>query len=748
MTLGEGESEVLVDAHDLAGRAHFGAEEAVDRHAIGPPEAVEREDCFLDRHGGMGGQSPPVPDQREQPFLAQFLDRCAEHDAGGCLGQRHTRRLGHEGHGARSTRVRLEDVENVLRQSELDVHQPSHADASGQRQSALADPLDLSVTEGGGGQRAGAVAGVDPGLLDVLHDATEIHVDPVVEDVDVDLHRIVEESIDEDRVLRARRRRPLHVGAQGLVVVDDLHPASAEDIGGPDQDRIADPLGDGEGLVDRVCRAVLGRGEAGLAEDPPEGPAVLGEVDGLRTRADDRHPLGLQGLGEPERGLAAELDDDASDRARSLLGGVDLEDVLEGERLEVEPAARVVVGRDGLGVAVDHNGVVARLAQREARMDTGVVELDTLADPVGAGAEDEHRGVLAGRDLALLVVAAVVVGRRGVELGRARVDRLEDRPHSECVTDAADDALRHTPQLGELGVTEAMPLGQPKQLGGQLIRRGHRFGDLVDQLDLVEEPRVDPGRVVDLLDGQPPAQCLLDEDDAPVGGSLGLQEECLRGRRFGALAVPVEGRPLLLDRAQRLLEGLGEVASDGHRLPDRLHRGGEGVVGERELLKGESRHLDDDVVDGRLETRRRLFGDVVGDLVEGEPDGHLRGDLGDREAGRLRRQRRRARDAGVHLDDDDPPILGIDGELDVAAPRVDPHFADDRDRDVTEPLVFTVGERECGRNRDRVTGVHTHRVEVLDRADDHHVVRVVAHELQLVFLPPQDRLLEQDLRRG
>ena len=51
----------------------------------------------------------------------------------------------------------------------------------------------------------------------------------------------------------------------------------------------------------------------------------------------------------------------------------------------------------------------------------------------------------------------------------------------------------------------------------------------------------------------------------------------------------------------------------------------------------------------------------------------------------------------------------------------------------------------AGRDGDRVAGVHADRVDVLDRADDDRVVGRVAHELELVLLPPEDRLLEQHL---
>jgi hypothetical protein len=96
-----------------------------------------------------------------------------------------------------------------------------------------------------------------------------------------------------------------------------------------------------------------------------------------------------------------------------------------------------------------------------------------------------------------------------------------------------------------------------------------------------------------------------------------------------------------LQPAQRLLQRFLEGAADRHHLADRLHLRGQAVVGLRELLEREARDLGDDVVDRRLEAgRRRAAGDVVAQLVERVADGQLGRDLGDREAGRLRGQRR------------------------------------------------------------------------------------------------------------
>ena len=272
-------------------------------------------------------------------------------------------------------------------------------------------------------------------------------------------------------------------------------------------------------------------------------------------------------------------------------------------------------------------------------------------------------------------------------------------------------------------------------------------GDLVDQQQLVDEPGVDRGGLEDLLGRGAGADRVHHVLEPAVVRDAGLLEQRLLVE-LHPLLVPVERRVLALQGAQRLLQRLGEVAADRHRLADRLHVGGQRGVGGRELLEREPRHLHHDVVERRLEAGRRALpsgGDVVGDLVEGVADRDLGRDLGDREPGRLRRQRAGARDPRVHLDDDDAAVARVDGELDVAAAGVHADRADDADREVAQVLVLAVGERHRRRHGDRVAGVHAHRVEVLDRADDHHVVLGVAHDLELVLLPADDRLLEEHL---
>ncbi len=197
-------------------------------------------------------------------------------------------------------------------------------------------------------------------------------------------------------------------------------------------------------------------------------------------------------------------------------------------------------------------------------------------------------------------------------------------------------------------------------------------------------------------------------------------------------------------RAQRLLQAFGEGAADRHRFADRFHRGGEHRLGAGKFLEGKARDFGDDVIDRRLErSRRRAAGNVVLDLVERVADGELGGDLGDRKAGRLRGERRGARHPRIHLDDDEAAVFRIDRELHVGAAGLDADLAQHRDRGVAHDLIFLVGERQRRRHRDRVAGMHAHRIDILDRADDDAIVVLVANDFHLVFFPAEHGFLDQ-----
>ena len=377
---------------------------------------------------------------------------------------------------------------------------------------------------------------MDAGLLDVLHDAADEHVLAVGQRIDVDLDRVRQVAVEEQRVLAEERvdlpglvvrvarldlarhqlrQRAEQVVAELRLLADDLHRPAAEHVGGPHHQREAEVADHQPRLLDRIGDAVLRLLQAELSDQLLEAVAVLGEVDHVRRGAEDRHLRVLQRRGELQRRLAAELDDDAVERALRLLDADDLEHVLGGQRLEIEPVRGVVVGRDGLGIAVDHDRLVAGVGQREAGMAAAIVELDALADAVRAAAEDHHllrlgRLRLVGRRAGEghLVGRVEIGGRRG-ELGRAGVDPLVDRVDVEPGAERRHLGLAGVGELGEARVGEALRLEPAERPGavGQAVLPELRLG-CDDPLELAEEPRVDMRGAGDLLDAHAEADRL------------------------------------------------------------------------------------------------------------------------------------------------------------------------------------------------------------------------------------------------
>ena len=185
-----------------------------------------------------------------------------------------------------------------------------------------------------------------------------------------------------------------------------------------------------------------------------------------------------------------------------------------------------------------------------------------------------------------------------------------------------------------------------------------------DLANLVQEPRIHPGQPRHLAH----AHAALERKPDVA--------QPLRLRRHQHLRQPARlqhfGPGLLagLERAPRLHQRFLEGAADGHHFAHGLHLRAQRVVGSGKLFELPLGNLHDDVVDGRLEARRRLARNVVGNLIERVAHRQLGRDLGDRKSRRLRRQRRRTRHARIHLDHGHAAVRGIHRELHVRPARL------------------------------------------------------------------------------
>src|ERR671911_900084 len=492
------------------------------------------------------------------------------------------------------------------------------------------------------------------GLLDVLHDSADVDLLPVRDRVHVDLGVVLHKLVDEGRVSRARASAGPEVEVEVIVVVDDLHPAPAEHVGRPHDDRIPELARHLPSFLGCRCGPEPGVRDAELCQEPSEPGAVFCKVYGVGRGAEDSHSCLFQLVRQLQGTLAAELQDDAF----GFLAPYDLEHVFCGERLKVQARGGVVVGRDGLRIGVDHDRVVAALHESVTGVDAGVVELDALADAVGAAAEDDDGGVPLSPDLVLLFVGGVVVGRARRELTGAGIDGLVGRRDTERPPHAPDNLDRgpRSRRDGLVGKAEPLELAQifdAERLGDGAFR-SHDPGHGSDK------ERVYGGAFEDLRYVHPGAQG-VEDGEYPVRARL--------------VEAGMDVLGVHLQRCHRFHQALRERPPYRHDLANRVHPGREPGNSARELLEREARYLGHHVVQCRLERGRRRPRNVVRDLIEGVPHRKLGRYLRYRKPRCFARQRARTTHPRVHLDHVVLVTLWVDRKLDVGPPGGNPDLA-------------------------------------------------------------------------
>ena len=119
-----------------------------------------------------------------------------------------------------------------------------------------------------------------------------------------------------------------------------------------------------------------------------------------------------------------ELNDDAQKITLLMLATDNLKHIFGRQRLEIVPVRRVRIGRNGLRIAIAHDGLEpgalllsAIAPQRESGVAATIVKLDPLPDPIWSAAKNHH---LAPIGYMSLILGLCEQGRlvRRVEIGR------------------------------------------------------------------------------------------------------------------------------------------------------------------------------------------------------------------------------------------------------------------------------------------------------------------------------------------
>ena len=249
------------------------------------------------------------------------------------------------------------------------------------------------VGQGLGGSHDHRVTGVDAHGVEVLHVTYGDHVALVVaHHLVLDLFPAGDALFHQD-LMDGRKAQAVGADLDQLFAgLADAAAGAAHGKGRTHDDRVADAVGAGQGILQRLDDFGGDDGLVQLLHGLLEQLAILGTVDGLGLAGQqtDAGAVQIAGAcqlhGQVQTHLAAEV----------RQHGVRLFDVqnalhdFQRHGLDVNMVGHIRVGHDGCRVGVQQNGLDALCLQGAAGLGAGVVELRGLTDDDGAGANDQH----------------------------------------------------------------------------------------------------------------------------------------------------------------------------------------------------------------------------------------------------------------------------------------------------------------------------------------------------------------------
>ena len=174
--------------------------------------------------------------------------------------------------------------------------------------------------------------------------------------------------------------------------MDDLHTTPAQHVGWSHHQRETDLSRTCDRIQHIAGSTIRWLFQIQFAQHRLEACTVFRHVDHIDRRADDGHAALGQTMCQLQRCLPTVLHDDAN----WFFHGNDFQHIFQCQRFEIQAIRSVVVGGNRLGIAVDHDGLVAVFAHRQRGMHTAIVELDTLPDTVRPAAQ-HHDLLVIGR---------------------------------------------------------------------------------------------------------------------------------------------------------------------------------------------------------------------------------------------------------------------------------------------------------------------------------------------------------------
>ena len=201
---------------------------------------------------------------------------------------------------------------------------------------------------------------------------------------------------------------------------------------------------------------------------------------------------------------------------------------LEGEFIEIEPVAHIIVCGDGFRIVIDHDGAVTLIVYCLQGIHTTPVKFDTRTDPVGSRSHYNYRSLIVFK-LYIVLTTTIgqieVIGLRRI-FGCKRINLFHAWkniplftvfPYGKQVF--GDISLHDKP--GDLEVTKSEFFGLEQEFIIQLFKRVHLFKfklQIENIPQLHQEPLINHGQIMNAVDGVTLLKCFFNDHDPHIGG--------------------------------------------------------------------------------------------------------------------------------------------------------------------------------------------------------------------------------------
>src|SRR6266850_1648971 len=427
---------------------------------------------------------------------AKLLKLLTCHNQCGDPGDGDSRRFGNKGHGPRGPRIHLQNVYTMVLYRELYVHQSTHRQCLGQFARVVTHGLQVLRIDANGWQDAGRIAGVNACFLDVLLNTGNHASRFVGKGVDIKLRRLLEKLIDQHWTVRSKSNRIAHIFFETFLVVDNRHGSSAQYITGTHQNGITNPTGNCSCLLHRGSHAVFGLRDTEIFQQCSKSFAILGQIDRIRRGSDNFHTRILQAHRQIQGCLPAKL----HNHSFRLFYVYDVHHIFERQRLEIETIRCVVVGRDGLRIAIDHDRLESGFVQRKRRVAATVVKFNSLANPIRTRPKNHDFAAVGGVYFVFSFVGRIKIWREGFKFSTAGIYALVNGNQAQLFTIRAHFVFRAVGQIGEASIRERDLLESSKKIEWNFFKLEALNGALNfhDLLQLIQKPWINTREPVDL----------------------------------------------------------------------------------------------------------------------------------------------------------------------------------------------------------------------------------------------------------